>query len=319
MTSVPSDRTGFARIKQWARETCPDLQNLRQAIKACACWLLRRLRRLVAPKRRYSVLVISLALRDHLQPMSWRRERVLGQLSQRPPLSVPRSHRLRAGQWPHDRCARFVFLGVPRQRVVKDANEDEIGKALPEPVIRRLDHHLEPPPAPWQDGADRGRRSPGNAPGDLPDPRDTGRRPGEVVSLKTGCVEVIDGHHNLIYDNHKAVVSAGVCRSPPHRGGDPCLGAAPGSALHPTSHSPVAVPLSAAARVSFSRSPDRRLRGSRVPHLGPADPEDRQRGARHGPRSLFDPARITPYVLRHSYAQRHADAGVPVDVLRSSP
>ena len=34
--------------------------------------------------------------------------------------------------------------------------------------------------------------------------RDTGRRPGEVVSLKTGCVEVIDGHHNLIYDNHKA-------------------------------------------------------------------------------------------------------------------
>jgi hypothetical protein len=25
---------------------------------------------------------------------------------------------------------------------------------------------------------------------------------------------------------------------------------------------------------------------------------------------------ITPYVLRHSYAQRHADAGVPVDVLK---
>jgi len=30
----------------------------------------------------------------------------------------------------------------------------------------------------------------------------------------------------------------------------------------------------------------------------------------------FDPALITPYALRHSYAQRHADAGVPVDVLR---
>ena len=30
----------------------------------------------------------------------------------------------------------------------------------------------------------------------------------------------------------------------------------------------------------------------------------------------FDRARITPYALRHSYAQRHADAGVPVDVLR---
>jgi len=29
----------------------------------------------------------------------------------------------------------------------------------------------------------------------------------------------------------------------------------------------------------------------------------------------FDPSLITPYALRHSYAQRHADAGVPVDVL----
>jgi integrase len=28
----------------------------------------------------------------------------------------------------------------------------------------------------------------------------------------------------------------------------------------------------------------------------------------------FDPALITPYALRHTYAQRHADAGVPVDV-----
>ena len=30
----------------------------------------------------------------------------------------------------------------------------------------------------------------------------------------------------------------------------------------------------------------------------------------------FDPSMITPYALRHSYAQRHADAGVPVDVLK---
>ena len=34
--------------------------------------------------------------------------------------------------------------------------------------------------------------------------RDTGRRPGEVVSLRIDCLEVIDGQHNLIYDNHKA-------------------------------------------------------------------------------------------------------------------
>jgi hypothetical protein len=30
----------------------------------------------------------------------------------------------------------------------------------------------------------------------------------------------------------------------------------------------------------------------------------------------FDPSLITPYALRHSYAQRHAGAGVPVDVLK---
>ena len=34
--------------------------------------------------------------------------------------------------------------------------------------------------------------------------RDTGRRPGEVVSLRIDCLEIIDGQHNLIYDNHKA-------------------------------------------------------------------------------------------------------------------
>jgi len=34
--------------------------------------------------------------------------------------------------------------------------------------------------------------------------RDTGRRPGEVVSLRTGCIEVIGGQHNLVYDNRKA-------------------------------------------------------------------------------------------------------------------
>ena len=30
----------------------------------------------------------------------------------------------------------------------------------------------------------------------------------------------------------------------------------------------------------------------------------------------FDTSLVTPYALRHSYAQRHADAGVPVDVLK---
>ena len=31
--------------------------------------------------------------------------------------------------------------------------------------------------------------------------------------------------------------------------------------------------------------------------------------------TTFDPAKIVPYAYRHTYAQRHADAGVPIDVL----
>ncbi|MEU9473819.1 hypothetical protein AB0D78_46325 [Streptomyces avermitilis] len=36
----------------------------------------------------------------------------------------------------------------------------------------------------------------------------------------------------------------------------------------------------------------------------------------HGNRLPFDRSLIFPYAFRHAYAQRHADAGVPVDVLK---
>ena len=36
----------------------------------------------------------------------------------------------------------------------------------------------------------------------------------------------------------------------------------------------------------------------------------------NGQRRPFDRKHIYPYAFRHSYAQRHADAGVPIDVLR---
>jgi len=36
---------------------------------------------------------------------------------------------------------------------------------------------------------------------------------------------------------------------------------------------------------------------------------------RTGDGAEFDKARATPYAYRHTYAQRHADAGVPIDVL----
>ena len=38
-------------------------------------------------------------------------------------------------------------------------------------------------------------------------------------------------------------------------------------------------------------------------------------GLQHRDGTEFDPARLVPYAYRHTYAQRHADAGVPIDVL----
>jgi hypothetical protein len=43
---------------------------------------------------------------------------------------------------------------------------------------------------------------------------------------------------------------------------------------------------------------------------------DSELGGPDGTPVPFEPSLITPYALRHSYAQRHADAGVPVDVLK---
>ena len=96
------------------------------------------------------------------------------------------------------------FRPAPRHRVRDDPNEDETGKALPPMVIAQLDARLD-------------LLGPAGRAGAIPAAsmqlmhqtiyqilRDTGRRPGEVVTLHPGCVEVIDGQHNLIYDNHKA-------------------------------------------------------------------------------------------------------------------
>ena len=72
--------------------------------------------------------------------------------------------------------------------------------------------------------------------------RDTRRRPGEVVSLRTGCVEITGGQHTLIYDNHKA----GRMRRPlPITTGTAQIimaGRSAGRAGHPARAAPLAVP-----------------------------------------------------------------------------
>ncbi len=148
--------------------------------------------------------------------------------------------------------------------------------------------------------------------------RDTGRRPGEIVSLKVGCVEVIDGHHNLIYDNHKAgrlrrrlpitTDTAEVILAWQRRRGQLPTAPATRQWLFPSpllrSQQSLGHLTASCVGVAF-RAWVRPIPNIDSELLGP-----------DGTPAAFDRSLITPYALRHSYAQRHADAGVPVDVLK---
>ena len=205
-----------------------------------------------------------------------------------------------------------------RRRVVEDTNEDELGKALPDSVIHQLNAHISL--------LGPSSRAGSISAGDLQAMhqtiyqllRDTGRRPGEVVSLKVGCVEVIDGQHNLIYDNHKAARlrrrlpitanTAEVISTWARRRAELPTAPVTSQWLFPSpllrSHQSLGHLTASCVGVAF-RTWVRRIPTIDSEMLGP-----------DGTPAPFDPSLITPYVLRHCYAQRHADAGVPVDVLK---
>ena len=210
------------------------------------------------------------------------------------------------------------FRPARRHRVRNDPNEDELGKALPDTVIRQLDAHLHLlGPA---------GRAGGIGAADLRFMhqtvyrilRDTGRRPGEVVSLHVDCIEIINGQHNLIYDNHKAgrmrrrlpITSDTVelIRSWQRRRAQLSTPPSQREWLFPS-------PLLRArqARGHISAACAGRAFKAWVARIGIIDSE--LLGPEGSP-APFDLSLITPYALRHSYAQRHADAGVPVDVLK---
>lgn len=305
-------------LKDWACSTRPYLQRLREALRACATAsqalvgagrteaaslgagdfarvveALSDLRRadgtLHSATHRNLLLYLFCEVLDH-----GRGQGLLGQVPD--PFRPPRR----------------------RPRVVAEANEEELGKALPESVIRQLDAHLELL-------GPRGRAG-SVGPADLQEMqqtiyrllRDTGRRPGEVVSLRVGCIEVIDGCHNLIYDNHKG---ARMRRRLPITSGTAEMVMA-----WERRRADLGGP--ASLRQWLFPSPLLRARQA-LGHLGSgcvgkAFREWVERipvisGELVGPDGAlvpFDRSLITPYALRHSYAQRHADAGVPVDVLR---
>jgi integrase len=141
---------------------------------------------------------------------------------------------------------------------------------------------------------------------------DTGRRPEDILGLPLDCLaRDADGAPVLIYDNAKA-----------HRLGRRL----------PVSQATATVITGQQARVRarFPATPPGELKllpaarrnpgGRRPMTVDMLEGRHREWADRAGPLrtrdgAVFDTAKIVPYAYRHTYAQRHADAGVPIDVL----
>jgi integrase len=141
---------------------------------------------------------------------------------------------------------------------------------------------------------------------------DTGRRPEDILGLPLDCLHHdADGAAVLVYDNAKA-----------NRLGRRL----------PISQATAAVITGQQRRVRgrFAHAPANELTLLPAPRRNPDGRrpltismlEDRHRSWVTGLGTLstsdgaeFDTTRIVPYAYRHTYAQRHADAGVPIDVL----
>ena len=206
------------------------------------------------------------------------------------------------------------FTVLPEDIPEEPEEQDSAGKDLPAEVMRALTSHLD------QLEAASGREV--RVAVELL--MDTGRRPEEIASLMLDCLETDpDGKPVLIYDNHKAYRK------------DRRLPIAAATAALITAQQE-------RTRARFPLTPDSQLRLIPAPAKNPAGrrpmsddwisschrawadalpgiavPTAVDEGGRQVTRMLpFGKEKIIPRAYRHSYAQRHADAGVDVTVLQ---
>jgi integrase len=216
-----------------------------------------------------------------------------------------------------------TFSINPRfHRIVRrQIREDEIGRAIPEHLIAQLDASLGLLAA--QSTYHQGGWVAENF-GEMYVViykllRDTGRRPNEVVSLRRTCLEWVNDKPTLIWDNHKlgrlgrrlpihtetaTTITTWLERRaalPPTPGAEEWMFPAPGARNRPRDGH---------IRSQFYVSNMWRQWVDAIPELLDVGlTTDGQ------PRHI-DRVKLTSYGLRHAYAQRHADNGTPVDVLR---
>ena len=141
---------------------------------------------------------------------------------------------------------------------------------------------------------------------------DTGRRPEDILGLPLDCLaRDKDGAAVLVYDNAKA-----------HRLGrrlpvsQATATVITGQQARVRARFPGTPPAELKLLPAARRNPD----GRRPMTIDMLEGRHREWADRLGPlRSRdgteFNTAKIVPYAYRHTYAQRHADAGVPIDVL----
>jgi integrase len=180
----------------------------------------------------------------------------------------------------------------------------EPGRDLPLPIVRQLCQHLS--------RLENGQPSSREIRLAVELLIDTGRRPEEILRLPHDCVaHDPDGAATLVYDNHKrdrrdrtlpisqttsALIIAQQRRVHERFPDTPRaeLALLPTSRANPSGRKPISGGLlDLRHRTWVDQLPALRLDDG----------------------TEFDKAKIVPYAYRHTYAQRHADAGIPIDVL----
>jgi integrase len=141
---------------------------------------------------------------------------------------------------------------------------------------------------------------------------DTGRRPEDILGLRLDCLaRDKDGAAVLVYDNAKA-----------DRLGRrlPISETTAAVILDQQDRVRARFPDTPTATLRLLPSPRRNPDGNRAISIDMLDNRHREwvdtlSTLRTRDGAVFDKTKVIPYAWRHCYAQRHADAGVPIDVL----
>ncbi|MEV4001945.1 tyrosine-type recombinase/integrase [Actinomadura sp. NPDC049753] len=197
-----------------------------------------------------------------------------------------------------------------------DPNEDEIGRAIPESVIAQLDAHTDLLGVGIRHGRMTEQQVAAMSVAVYELLRDTGRRPYEIAQLDLDCLERDGNDWQLRWDNGKGGRNGRRLPIPSETVATIHTWQAVRATVELPSGSqgflfPPAGEFGQVRHLESAQiSPIVRAFADAVPTLlaeefGP-----------DGQRLPFDRSLIFPYAFRHSYCQRHADEGVPIDVLR---